>query len=268
MKIIDLVNKPLDDDLLIIGFLGQSGYILKKENFTILIDPYLSNYIEHANGLNNQKMKRKFPPVINPNELDSVDAVLCTHSHFDHMDPWTLEKIHSSFKLYCSETAFQNNPVDLNLKQVVFLKWGETIELNKFYITPFPAAHYHKADHNGNPDCLSFLVKIDEITLFFWGDGILYDGLLDELIKFKYNMFFAPINGRDWFREDQGIIGNLNSRELAEICSRLNIEIVSPNHFDMFEYNGELSGNFINYLNQFAPNQTTQILNQGEIIKL
>ena len=148
------------------------------------------------------------------------------------------------------------------------MKWGETIGLNDIDITPFPAAHYHKADKDGNPDCLSFLIKIDEITLFFWGDGILYDDLINELLKFKFNMFFAPINGRDWFREDKGIIGNLNSRELAELCSKLDINIVSPNHFDMFEYNSEVPTHFINYLNQFAPNQKTQILQQSEIIKL
>ena len=268
MKITDLVSKPLNDGSLKIGFLGQSGYVLKKNNFTILIDPYLSNYIQSPDGANDHKMKRRFPPIINPSKLTSINAVLCTHSHLDHMDPWTIEKINSSFKLYCSETAFHTNPVDKNLEQVVFLEWGKTVKLDSFYITPFPAAHYHKADNNGNPDCLSFLIKINDITLFFWGDGIIYDGLIDELIKFKFNIFFAPINGRDWFRENQGIIGNLNSRELAELCSRLNIKIVSPNHFDMFENNGELSAHFINYLNQFAPNQKTQILTQGEIIEL
>ena len=268
MKIIDLINNSSDDKSLRIGFLGQSGYVLKKNNFTILIDPYLSSYIEHPDGLNDQTMKRKFPPEINPNHLHSVNAILCTHSHIDHMDPWTIENIDSPFKLYCSKAAYNNNPLKLNIEQIVFMEWGKTISLNNFDITPFPAAHYNKADENGNPDSLSFLISIDGITLFFWGDGILYDGFIDELIKFKFNMFFAPINGRDWFREDQGIIGNLNSRELAELCSRLNIKIVSPNHFDMFEYNGEVSTHFINYLNQFAPNQKTQILNQGEIINL
>ena len=52
MKIIDLINQPSIDNSLKIGYLGQSGYVLKKNDYTILIDPYLSNYIEDPNGLN------------------------------------------------------------------------------------------------------------------------------------------------------------------------------------------------------------------------
>ena len=42
MKIIDLINKPSINNSLKIGYLGQSGYVLKKNDYTILIDPYLS----------------------------------------------------------------------------------------------------------------------------------------------------------------------------------------------------------------------------------
>ena len=38
---------------------------------------------------------------------------------------------------------------------------------------------------------------------------------IDNLSMHHFNMFFAPINGRDWFREKDGIIGNINSRELS-----------------------------------------------------
>ena len=102
--------------------------------------------------------------------------------------------------------------------------------------------------------------------MFFWGDGIMYDGLIDRLNSYSFDYFFAPINGRDWFRKEQGIIGNLSSRELAVLCAELNINCVIPNHFDMFDYNGEIPNHFINYLNQFAPNQKVRILNHSEII--
>ena len=80
MKIIDLINQPSIDDSLKIGYLGQSGYVLKKNDYTILIDPYLSNYIEDSNGLKDERMKRNFPPIIRPEEINSVDVVLFAHS--------------------------------------------------------------------------------------------------------------------------------------------------------------------------------------------
>ena len=120
MKIIDLINNSSNDKSLKIGFLGQSGYVLKKKNFTILIDPYLSDYIENPNGENNQKMKRNFPPVINPSEVDSVNAVFCTHSHLDHMDPWTLKKIIPKTTINPSVDLIII-PVILALPELVFL---------------------------------------------------------------------------------------------------------------------------------------------------
>ena len=268
MKIINLINKPSIDNSLKIGYLGQSGYVLKKNNFTILIDPYLSTYIEDSKGLNDRKMKRNFPPTIRPEEINFLDIILCTHGHYDHMDPWTLEKIKPAYKLYCSETAYNNNRVTLDDAQLKFIKFNKTINLGEFQITPFPAAHYHKADINGNPDCLSFFITVGDIKLFFWGDGILYDGILDNLSTHHFNMFFAPINGRDWFREKEGIIGNINSFELAQICSKLKIDYVVPNHYDLFNYNSEIPSHFINYLKKFAPNQKAQIMEQSEIIIL
>ena len=268
MKIIDLVNKYSLNTSLKIGYLGQSGYVLKKNDYTILIDPYLSNYIEDPNGLNDKKMKRNFPPTIRPEQIESVDLVLCTHGHHDHMDPWTLENINPNFKLYCSKNAYNNNQVNLPNNQLKFIDSYNTINSGEFQITPFPAAHYDKVDNNGNPDCLSFLITNGDIKLFFWGDGILYDGILDYLSIHHFNMFFAPINGRDWFREKEDIIGNINSVELAKICSELNIDFVVPNHYDLFDYNSEIPSHFINYLQKFAPNQKVQIMEQSEIIIL
>jgi len=262
------LNNPSLDQNLSIGCLGQSGYVLKKNETTILIDPYLTDYISHPDGLNDPKMQRRFPPVISPSEIQTVDAILCTHAHGDHMDPWTLENIDSPFNLYCSEAAYRQSSLHFNEDKLFFLELEETITINNFQITSIPAAHYDKSDKNGNPDCLSFLISVDEKKLFFWGDGIPYGGLIDRLAPIAFDLFFAPINGRDWFREKEGIVGNMNSRELAEICGKLKIDTVIPNHFDMFDYNSEIPSHFLNYLNQFCPNQKVKILNHDEIITI
>jgi len=263
MSVRNLLSDPPQNDVLRIGFLGQSGYLIKKGNTTILIDPYLSDYVENQDGLNDRKMKRLFLPVI-----ESIDAVFCTHAHVDHMDPWTLENIDSPFNLYCSEAAYRQSSLHFNEDKLFFLELEETITINNFQITSIPAAHYDKSDKNGNPDCLSFLISVDEKKLFFWGDGIPYGGLIDRLAPIAFDLFFAPINGRDWFREKEGIVGNMNSRELAEICGKLKIDTVIPNHFDMFDYNSEIPSHFLNYLNQFCPNQKVKILNHDEIITI
>ena len=35
----------------------------------------------------------------------------------------TIENIDSPFKLYCSKAAYNNNPLQLNIEQIVFMEW-------------------------------------------------------------------------------------------------------------------------------------------------
>ena len=81
--------------------------MLNFNELTIYIDPYLSDYIENPLGLNEKNMYRLFPPPINPELISKCDAIICTHSHVDHMDPWTISKINSDFKFFSSIGAYE-----------------------------------------------------------------------------------------------------------------------------------------------------------------
>ena len=67
-------------------------------------------------------------------------------------------------------------------------------------------------------------------NLFFWGDGIIYNGQYELLSGYNFDYFFAPINGRDKKREEKGIIGNINEHELADFCSKLSIKHIEYRH--------------------------------------
>ena len=45
--------------------------------------------------------------------------------------------------------------------------------------------------------------------------------------------------GRDFFREERGIVGNLNAREAVELASRVGARILVPMHWDLFAGNTE-----------------------------
>src|SRR5207249_6229693 len=70
--------------------LGQSGFLLKGGGHVVVIDPYLSNYVEEIAPEPKGAFARRVPIVARPEELDMVDLALSTHQHDDHCDPKTL----------------------------------------------------------------------------------------------------------------------------------------------------------------------------------
>ncbi|TSA14235.1 MBL fold metallo-hydrolase [bacterium] len=259
----------LESDELAIWFLGQSGYLIKSRDAVIAVDPYLSDFVENKNGLNDRFAKRRYPPPLDPSSLSFVEAVLITHGHNDHMDPWTLGALPGPFDLFLTEVAWNQNKVSGKMRTVIRVEPFDNYETCGFSVTPIPAAHYDVYDPKTQKVCsVSYVVKYGDHTLFFWGDGIMYEGLIDHLGKYRFDYFFAPINGRDWFREKLGIVGSIGSRELVELTKYLNIDTVSPNHFDLFSVNGENPNHFLHYLATENPNQRAIVLQAGENIVL
>jgi len=123
------------------------------------------------------------------------------------------------------------------------------------------------ADEKGRPDCLSIHIQWQDKSLFFWGDGIGYEKQYDLLSPVKFDYFFAPINGRDAKREKMGIIGNIKEYELAEFCSKLSINHIIPNHYDMFKNNTGSVSLFQKEVKRRCKGQSVLILNCGDKVE-
>ena len=155
-------SQKIDDNQLCIYFLGQSGYVLNFKEMTIYIDPYLTDYIENPLGLNEKKMYRSYPSPIDPKSILNCNAIICTHSHVDHMDPWTINNINTDFQLFVSIGAYEKSEIKIPQSRLTFLQPETTFNLGEINIIPFSAAHYELIDEFGRPDCLQFLFNGEE----------------------------------------------------------------------------------------------------------
>jgi len=228
-------------------WMGQGSAVLKLGGQIVWLDPYL--YPDRdARGTSRRLME---PPVA-PEEVTNATVVLLTHDHRDHIDPVSLPGIAAASP---SAQIIAPNP---HLKRVndligqsdrnIFVKAGQRVKIGGLEIIPVPAAHERLDEDSalGHP-YLGYVLKIDGLTVYCAGDTVIYDGLVETLQEFAIDIAMLPINGRDYFRNQANIAGNMDFREAAELASHRRFDTVIPVHWGMFALNTVPPGSIVSY---------------------
>ena len=203
-----------------IRWIGQSGYILKSGKTVILIDPYLSDAVNRIAG-----RPRLVPPLLNPDRIHA-NAVVCTHSHADHLDADAIARMPAD--LHFLTTAGGKEKLDsLGKTNVTVLRIGDKISVGSFSITAVFARHTVEA--------FGILIKSPDGTLYFSGDT-LFDQRLFSIADYRPDIAFLCINGK---------LGNMNVREAVETARKIGAKINVPNHYGMFASNTEDPKKFV-----------------------
>ena len=111
---------------------------------------------------------------------------------------------------------------------------------------------------------LGYLIDAGEIRLFHAGDMCMYDGLLERLTK--VDVALLPINGRDYFRNKNDIIGNFNCEEAVTLAKEIGASLLIPMHHDLYEVNRVSPASFVTTLMALNPTQPYHIFAPGERI--
>jgi L-ascorbate metabolism protein UlaG (beta-lactamase superfamily) len=254
--LIDEINEriPAGGDVLA-WWLGQHSFIIKIKDKIIYIDPYLSD-----------KEKRLIPPFLKPEEITNADIILGTHDHSDHIDrpAWpAIAKASPSAKFAIPE-AIKKMILDLTKiggERIIGLNDLTTIETASVKITGIAAAHefLQQDTKTGLYPFLGYVIEYDGVTLYHSGDCCVYDGLAAKLKRWKIDMAFLPINGRDAVRYSSGCIGNMTFQEAADLAGTVNFGLTIPAHYDMFAGNRENPKSFTDYMAAKYPSLKTMI---------
>jgi L-ascorbate 6-phosphate lactonase len=222
-----------------IWWLGQASVALRGAGTNVLVDPFLS---PHPNRL--------VPPPFEPREVGGLDAVLCTHEHYDHFDAEALPELAetSSGAVIVVPEPLVDAVVALGIdaERVVGAQPDRSIELDGVAIHPVPACHGVEFDDaytfgrelsGGLFRYLGYVLDLGGVRVYHAGDTIPFEGLEEQLRALAIDVALLPINGRDAKREAQGIVGNMDPREAAYVADGAGADVVIPIHFDMFEAN-------------------------------
>ena len=221
-------------------FLGQAGFVLSGEGASIAIDPFVSDFLPG----------RRFPAPISIAELASVDLVLATHEHADHLD---LKGLRECLDAEPELRVVVPRPVVAIAREggvpeanLVGMQPGEQLSWKGATIRAVPARHgvgmsdaysFGKELSSGLVRYLGYVVEIDGLRIYHSGDTLDHEGLAETLRDLRTDVALLPVNGRDAEREAQNIVGNLSATEAADLAIRSGVRTAVPMHYDMFAAN-------------------------------
>jgi len=253
-----------------IMWLGQAGYLLEFDNIRVLIDPYLSTYIEdQTKGTPIEHVRLHLSPVA-LDKLGNINLILITHAHPDHFDPVTVPKLvktNPNCKIVLPRAIF-NHVLKLGLRKesLVFLS-GEPsrkISYKDLEIASIPAKHekFDKDTQLGYP-YLSYIIFWKNLSFYHSGDTLSYPGLARQLAAYHIDVGFLCINGRDEQRKKFGFTGNMNYQEAGNLAKRAGMKKIIPMHYGLFSINSENVEYFANYCSAYCPDQEVIVLTPG-----
>lgn len=254
---IETTNVPFG--CIALWFLGQESVIIKGDGVTVLIDPYLSG-----------NEARLFPPPIAPGQIDGADVCLITHDHEDHMDRQGLPHIIAGNpEMTIMAPGICREPLKgmgLPEERYRLAEPGSWMEIqDKLRILPVAGAHESlDLDEQGHPCYVGYILQLNGVTLYHAGDTVLFPELVDTVTRASVDLAMLPINGRDYFRNQRNIVGNMNYREAAEFAATAGFDTVIPLHYDLFKGNTENPGYFVDYLYSHFPEQKFHMMARAE----
>lgn len=233
-----------------ITWYGQAGFRIAGGQDRVLIDPYLS-----------KRDNRRYPPVAAAGEFADVTLVLCTHEHIDHLDLGFLlefQAVNAAAKIVVPAPALDlavNG--GLSRDRLIGAVPGQELHDGGVTVHPLPALHGVGDDQpvvyeflNGR--YLGYGLEVGGIRFFHSGDGLVYPELAPRLRELAPDVLMLPINGRDFIREAQGLVGNMNEHEAAWLAAEVGAEYVIPMHYEMFHGNTGDVGRFASELHRLA----------------
>lgn len=250
-------------------YLGQVGFLMKYNDTVILIDGYLSDYVDRHFSTDQVPWKRRYPAPCAPEDLDMVDYVFCTHTHADHMDPWTLEALSAGNKkarFYGPRTVAEAYlQIGIPKEAVTELAFDREVSLcGDISVTAIPAAHeeLHPDGHGGFEEA-GYVFRLGEKKVYHAGDCCPYDGLEERVMD--CDAMLLPVNGRDYYRRRRmDVIGNFDSVEAVTLAKNARAQLLVPMHFDLYDVNAVNPAYFVDCLARLDPGRPFHIFSPGE----
>jgi L-ascorbate metabolism protein UlaG (beta-lactamase superfamily) len=192
-----LASPPPPGEPARVTWLGHAGFLIQLDGVSLLVDPALMPSLFGG-------IPRNVPPGVPIEKLPPIDAVLVSHSHYDHLDLPTLEKVGAPVIAGLGLERFFR---DRHLFATE-LGWWSSTTVRGVRITFVPAKHWSRRGLFDMNRTLwgGFVIEGTRATLYHSGDTAWFEGFAEIGARFPHlDAALLPIGAYDpaWFMEKQ-----------------------------------------------------------------
>jgi L-ascorbate metabolism protein UlaG (beta-lactamase superfamily) len=214
---------------LAITWIGHSTFLIQASGINILTDPLFGSL---------PFFQRQLKPGIELAQIPSIDFVLISHNHRDHMDEAALtflkEHPRCTFLVPLGDGEWFRKR---GFKQVREYTWWEQDRINALEITFLPAQHWSQRgllDYNTSL-WGSWMLKIGGNTIYFAGDTayhLHFSAIAKEFPSITHAIMpIGPCEPRKWMHKT-----HMNAEESVQAFIDLQAHYFVPMHWGTFNF--------------------------------
>ena len=212
---------------------GHSSYLIKSQDFVLLMDPVFSGQASPVSffgkafaGADEYKAE----------DMPDIDAMVLSHDHYDHLDYETILKLAPKTKHFYTALGVGENLEHWGVpaEKITELDWWQHQSISPdIEITATPARHFSgRKFTRGKSLWASFVLKLHGYSLFLGGDSGMAPHFAE--IGAKYGPFDIAFLENGQYAPEWPYIHAM-PEETALIAKQLNTKVLMPVHWAKFE---------------------------------
>ncbi|MBZ5855862.1 MBL fold metallo-hydrolase [Flavihumibacter profundi] len=165
--------KELSSDKPTVIWFGHSSYLININGINVLVDPVFSGSAAPISSL-----VKAFPGSneYGPKDMPAtIDYMVLTHNHYDHLDKKTMVELNQRTKQYIVPLGVAANLKNWSIgkERIIEMDWWESNQLSPYIsITSTPARHFSgRGFKRGGSLWTSYLLNIFGFTIYIGGDS-------------------------------------------------------------------------------------------------
>ena len=221
-----------EEDKVYITWLGHSTVLIQMHSVNLLFDPVFS---EFSSPVQFAGPRRFSHPNVSLDELPTLDAVVITHDHYDHLDMHTVKQLNSMNVRFIVPLGVEQHLLRWGVPEenITAMVWWEEMQIKGLTVACTPAKHYSGRLKLGSDQALfaSYVLKDERRQLYISGDSG-FGGHFAEINQ-RYGGFdLALMDGAQYNMAWHD--SHMFPEESVAACGMLEAELAMPIHWGAF----------------------------------